>query len=274
VKELMEKHVGDFVHRPSGLSRTGWLACLARSVSAILFPPRCLLCSSPLDETGGRFCTGCNNRVVKDCTESACPTCASTVAPHSIIDGRCPRCRGRRLPVTRVVRVGAYGPGLGTLIAKYKYAGGDQSIGNVLGQWLADAVEHAPLVAQPEAIVPVPTTRWRRIRRSIHVPTEVAVIVSRRLGVPVMPVLRRIRGGPRQIGLTYPQRIENVRGAFAMSRGFVTLRGARLLLVDDVATSGATIMECARVLRRGGADTVSIAIIARARRSTEARPAL
>ncbi len=101
---------------------------------------------------------------------------------------------------------------------------------------------------------------------------EMATIVSRSLGLPVAPVLRRIRGGPHQIGLTYPQRIDNVRGAFAMSRG-VTLRGARLLLVDDVATSGATIMECARVLHRGGADAVYVALIARAERSTVFTPA-
>jgi predicted amidophosphoribosyltransferase len=76
----------------------------------------------------------------------------------------------------------------------------------------------------------------------------------------VLGVLRRVRGGPHQIGLSHSQRVENVRGAFAMARG-VTLRGARLLLVDDVMTTGATLNECAKVLRRGGAAEVYAAVV-------------
>lgn len=163
--------------------------------------------------------------------------------------------------------MGVYGPALGTLITRLKFNARSELL-RVVGGRLADGVAAAPWVGEVEAVTAVPTTRWRRMRRRLHAPTEVAAMVARRTRLRGLELLRRIRGGPSQVGLTLAQRVENVRGAFAMRPG-VTLREARLLLVDDVATSGATMMECARVLRRAGAAKVFVAIIARADHSAD-----
>lgn len=84
--------------------------------------------------------------------------------------------------------------------------------------------------------------------------------MARRLNLPLVRVLRRTRAGPHQIGLSYTARAANVRGAFAMRPG-VELRDARLLLIDDVRTTGATINECAKVLQASGAAEVYAAVV-------------
>ena len=268
----MEEHqeiIAQRDDRPYGRgSRSRAIGSLVvRSVLSVLFPPRCLLCQVPGPTArGGLLCPACDEHVSSDCRRPACPKCGATAAPYSIVDGRCRQCRRRRPPINGVVRIGTYGPGLGTLVLRYKYVGHER-VGRLMAERLSEAIAAAPWHGEIHAIVPVPTTAWRRVRRTFHAPLELASLLSGYLHLPVVPVLRRVRGGPHQIGLSHRQRIENVRGAFAMRRG-IELRGARLLLVDDVATSGATMMECARVLRRADAQAVYVAIMARAERLT------
>jgi predicted amidophosphoribosyltransferase len=129
-----------------------------------------------------------------------------------------------------------------------------------LGLWLADAARGASWLDRVEAVVSVPT-HWRRsLRWPVHAADALAAIVARDIRLPHLPVLHRIKAGPHQIGLSYLDRRRNVRGAFALRRG-VALHGARLLLVDDVKTTGATINECAKILRQGGAGEVYAAVL-------------
>ena len=104
-------------------------------------------------------------------------------------------------------------------------------------------------------MVSVPAYWTRRLTGSFHVAERIGAVVATHLGLSHVPLLRRVRGGPSQIGLTYTQRLQNVKGAFRVRRGF-NMVSARLLLVDDVRTTGATLAECARVLRRAGAKKV------------------
>jgi ComF family protein len=131
---------------------------------------------------------------------------------------------------------------------------------SILGGWLAEAVERVPWRERLEAVVPVPTHWQRRLLRSFHAADRLAAFVARQVKLPLVPILRRTRAGPHQIGLSYAERAKNVLGAFALRRG-VKLDQARLLLVDDVKTTGATIDECAKVLRRAGAAEVYAAVV-------------
>lgn len=133
----------------------------------------------------------------------------------------------------------------------------------MLGGWLADAVKTASWVCCIEAVVSVPTHWSHRLRRPLYAAETLAAVVAKRTHLPHLPILRRIRGGPHQIGLSHTRRAENVRGVFAIGKG-VTLRGAHLLLIDDVKTTGATLAECAKVLRKGGAAEVYGAVLATA----------
>ena len=132
----------------------------------------------------------------------------------------------------------------------------------LLGGWLVEAIETAPWRERIEAVVSVPTHWKRRFNRPFHAADALASVVARKVSLPHVPVLRRVRAGPRQIGLSHTERSANVRGAFSIRKG-VTLRNARLLLIDDVRTTGATLEECAKVLRRGGAAEVYAAVVLR-----------
>jgi len=151
---------------------------------------------------------------------------------------------------------------MGELLRGYKYQGREQ-LGPMLGRMLAEVVSTAPWRARVEAVVAVPT-HWRhRLNRQLHAAEVLAAHVAQATELPYLPLLRRVRAGPHQVGLAATRRYENVRGAFALRRG-AALRAARILVVDDVRTTGATLEECAKVLRRGGAAEVYGAVVLRA----------
>lgn len=237
----------------------------------LVFPVRCQLCLGSLasvqrESDGGRsrlpFCLNCRSAIQQDCGEPACPRCGANVSPFEVADGLCRTCRIRPPRVLGTARVGAYGPALRQLIRAYKYRGREE-IGPILGGWLTCEIQRSTWFERVQALVAVPTHWRRRLTRPFHAAEALAKCVSRRTGLPDVPVLRRVRAGPRQVGLSHAARAANVRGAFAVHRG-TSLRRARLLLIDDVKTSGATLDECAKVLRRAGAAEVYAAVITRA----------
>jgi len=117
------------------------------------------------------------------------------------------------------------------------------------------------VLADCDCIVPVPLHPWRRLRRGFNQARDLAG----RLDRPVVDALWRIRATPSQMSLGAAARHTNVRNAFLMSplctRG-ARLHGARIVLVDDVRTTGATLDECAKVLRRAGAREVRALTVA------------
>jgi ComF family protein len=133
----------------------------------------------------------------------------------------------------------------------------------MMGGWMAQAGRE--LLANADAIVSVPL-HWRRLwTRRFNQAAMLAKVISESSGVPtVHHVLERTRATPQQVGLSRPERASNVQGAFRVADGSkVEIRGKRLVLVDDVLTSGATIDNCARTLLRAGASNVDVLVFAR-----------
>jgi len=151
---------------------------------------------------------------------------------------------------------------LGKVFRLYKYHG-RQKLGLLLGRWVAESISAATWHDRIEVVASVPTHWTRRWGQSFYAADALADLVANRLGLPHTALLKRIRGGRHQIGLNYQQRKANVRNAFAMRRG-VKLREARVLLVDDVRTTGATVQECAGVLKEAGAAEVYVAVVVQA----------
>ncbi len=116
---------------------------------------------------------------------------------------------------------------------------------------------------QAEVVVPLPMHWARRLQRGANAPDVLAERLARRLGVPLCPMLARRRHTAPQASLARAARLTNLRQAFGL-RGSYNCRGARVLLVDDVLTTGTTCGEATRVLLRHGAATVSVAVLARA----------
>jgi ComF family protein len=234
---------------------------LSRSLIELVYPARCLACRTWRNLGSSSLCAECTEVIERERGGATCPTCAASVAPYEVSLGRCGQCRGRSLRIAGTVRVGIYRTLLGQLLRAYKYEGREE-LQTLLGGWLAEAIHNAPWQDRIEAVVSVPTHWKRRFNRPFHAADALAAHVAVRIGRPNVSVLRRIRAGPHQIGLSPTERTANVRGAFALRKG-VTLRDARVLLVDDVKTTGATLEECAKVLRRGGAAEVYAAVVLR-----------
>jgi len=230
-----------------------------RSLLDIVFPPYCILCRNYVPVVACGLCDACLAAFDEERRRPFCPACGRTVGRFGVFDGSCRGCLEERLRFARIARVGEYRDGLGALVRAYKYNGRTR-LEPLLSGWLAEAIAATPWSSSVEAVVSVPT-HWRHgIGRPLHAADPLADRVAKAMALPRPRVLRRVRAGPHQIGLSYSDRAANVRGAFAMRRG-VTMNGARLLLLDDVKTTGATLNECARVLRAGGAAEVFAAVV-------------
>jgi ComF family protein len=242
------------------LGRAG--ADLGRGLLHLVYPAHCLTCGRPLGEGQDSFCASCRESLFTD-PMPCCPRCAATVGPFGVADGQCSRCRDDSFAFEAALRLGPYDGLLRLLILRLKNQRGE-GLAELIGERWAEQAEERFRSLRPDAVVPVPLHFWRRMGRGYNQSLAVARGLSLRLGVPCRSAwLRRVRNTPRQTSQTATGRKENVRGAFALRPG-IPLRGCRVLLVDDVMTTGATAGEAARVLRTAGAAAVAVAVLARA----------
>jgi len=149
-----------------------------------------------------------------------------------------------------------------TLVHALKYQ--DRTdLAPAMGRWMARAGRE--LLDGADTLIPVPL-HWRRAwRRRYNQSGVLARIISRQSGVPLNGnLLQRVRPTEQQVGLSRPQRAGNVQGAFQVSaEGQSDVRGRRIILIDDVLTSGATVDACARALLRAKAAQVDVLVFAR-----------
>ena len=232
--------------------------------AGLVFPPTCALCRSTCTTPDGTIvllCDACREdwRVAE--RMPGCPRCAGTIGPHELSDGLCAACR-RELPrLIGTARIGAYQGRLADAVRHYKYDG-REDLHPMLAGGLVSAVRAAAWLSRIELITFVPT-HWRRhLMKHFYAAERLAQSLAKEFELPAAPLLRRTRAGLHQVGLSPTARRANVFGAFAMRRG-VELHKARILLVDDVKTTGATMEECAKVLRMAGAAEVYGAVLAR-----------
>ncbi len=148
------------------------------------------------------------------------------------------------------------------LVHALKY--GDRlDLAPMMGRWVAHAGRE--LLAEADALVPVPL-HWRRLwERRFNQSAMLAAAISATSGVPMVSLaLKRVKATAQQVGLSRPERAANVQGAFRVpEEGKPAVVGRRLVLVDDVLTSGATVEGCARALLRAGAANVDVLVFAR-----------
>lgn len=232
-----------------------------------LYPPRCAVCGARFGlEAGHRVCAQCLERVER-LPEPMCSVCGAPLESASGSQSRCSQCLNSPPYFTTARAIARYRPSaesdrtsLPGVIRRHKY-GLDQSLEKALAEFIGDELPHT--ASDCDLVIPVPLHRSRLWWRGFNQAALLAAVVARRLGAPLeVSALTRIRATTPQTSQNHDARRRNVRGAFAVRRP-ARVKGRRVLLVDDVMTTGATADECARVLLRAGASRVDVLTLAR-----------
>ncbi len=227
-----------------------------------LLPPVCLACHAPASEPG-QLCAPCWGRI----TFLAPPACACCGLPFGFeaqTGALCAACLGHPPAFDRARAAMLYDDASRSLILGFKHGDRLEATGP-LAAWMARA--GADLLAGDPVLVPVPLHRARLIKRRYNQSALLARTLARTAGVDWAPLaLKRRRATRSQHGLSATGRRRNVTGAFCVAAGQAdALAGRRVVLIDDVMTTGATVEACARVLRRAGVDGVDVLTAARTR---------
>jgi ComF family protein len=230
-----------------------------------LYPPRCAVCGAGLPiDTDRRVCPSCRQNV-EPIRAPSCDLCGIPLESADEND-RCRHCAiappafDSARAITRY-RAGADGSNaVASLLRRHKY-GLDQSLSRALAEYLDASL---PLDAGSyDVVMPVPLHRTRLRWRGFNQAALLGATLARRLRCPLdVTTLARTRHTPPQTARDRAERARNVRGAFAVRRP-ARVAGRRILLVDDVMTTGATADECARVLRAAGAERIDVLTLAR-----------
>ena len=233
---------------------------LARLLSPGAWPSRCAVCQRWPAQT---ICPACAARFAP--AQARCETCALPVAPGV---PRCGACLAAPPPLERCLVAAAYQWPWSGLIARLKFQQ-DVGLAGPLAALLRQAPGVAEALAQADWVLPMPLARQRLAERGYNP----ALLLARALAPGRCPSawLLRVRDTPPQRGLSRAERLRNVRGAFALAPGRVgALQGRRVVLIDDVMTTGATLNEAARTLREAAAPAhVTALALARTEARTE-----
>ncbi|HKD79792.1 MAG TPA: ComF family protein [Candidatus Angelobacter sp.] len=251
----------------------------SESLFAVLFPSDCRICQSPLMSISRLpVCEACLAKMLP-LEGLLCRVCGEKLFSAHLLaeDGPlCGLCRRVRPEFLRAVAYGAYEGELRELIHLFKYSG-IKPAGAVLARLLGGAIGQLAL-QNDLVLIAVPLWSGKRKTRGFNQSEAIAkAFVSLQTAKSIQldtATLVRTRETASQTGLTRRQRRANVRGAFAVIAP-ERIRGRRVLVIDDVMTTGTTVNECARVLRRAGAKEIFVATVARATKEVESvRPSV
>jgi ComF family protein len=240
------------IARPLSNWRRAILNNCLRFVTAAL-PERCILCEAPA--TKHAVCAQCRDELPWLPT-AQCPQCALP-SPHGRLCGGCLSHPPRFDAISAAF---IYEWPLAPLIHRYKY-GGNLALAGLFAHALAERIR-APV----DLIIPMPLAPLRLAERGFNQALEIARTVSRLKQIPLAPhACRRVRESAPQATLPWNERARNIRGAFVCD---ADVRGLSVAVVDDVLTTGATLNELARNLRKAGAREVHGWMVARAVKQT------
>ncbi len=229
----------------------------------LLYPPACSACGRRTERP--EFCRQCRLRIATP-SSPLCLTCGLPFLTRGDADHACARClehppRFGRARACTIYDAAAGDQPLNSVLQKYKYSR-DVWLARPLGALL---VERSPFAVDTyDVMMPVPLHVQRLRWRGFNQAQLLARPLARAAGVPLdARALQRVRPTRPQVELGEKERRQNVAGAFRVARPH-QVDGRRILLVDDVYTTGATVDECSRVLRHAGAVSVDVLVLARA----------
>jgi ComF family protein len=246
---------------------------LAAGALDLVLPRHCPVSGRPLSPHEPGPCAPDVLRAVEVTGTDYCTRCGAPQGKGVGAIARCASCEEARegFGTREMVAVGSYAGVLKEICLALKF-GGARNLATPLAAWLAQLVHDRGMADKVDVIIPVPLHVLRQFQRGYNQAQLVARAVARFLEKPLLAdALRRVHGTQRQALLSAAQRKRNVEDAFVVRpRHAPDLKGMRVLLVDDVMTTGATFAAAARALRKGGARAVYGAVAARANQGSGA----
>jgi ComF family protein len=238
------------------------LADALEAAAALVWPPACALCGART--AGPDLCDACAGALARESRGPRCRRCDATLPEGARPRAGCRACRGRPLGVSRVVALGPHEGALRRGVRRFKFHG-RRAAARPLGRLLGARLREARLDGAIDVVVPVPATPSRLRERGYDPAALLAAVIARALGAPLaLSALTRRDEGPEQKRLERVDRWRAARAAYAPGRAArASLADRRVLLVDDVVTSGATIAACASACRAAGATRVIAASVSR-----------
>jgi len=230
---------------------------------AVIWPGRCPLCGELLgDRLAQGFCPGCSS-LIAPIPEPACDLCGKGFASETMPAGRvCGQCQMQRPLFDRARSFGLYDGALAQSIRDFKFKG-KRALLPALQELMRQADRKWLSEVRADLVVPVPLHERRLIERGYNQARDLAEPVARQRRIPLLSrVLLRVRDTEPQFGLSWNQRRENLKGAF-MVRDRGAVKDKTVLLVDDIMTTGITVTESVKALKKAGAKRVVVLTLAR-----------
>jgi len=236
--------------------------CAAVEKALELFWARQVICLGCGDRSGADeeyLCVRCAHRLeeIRAATQQRCLGCGNPAEA---------RCICKRMPHVEAARYAFYYqlPADG-IVQHFKYSG-IRCAAEWMSEQMYNVLLHEDWLEEVDALVPVPMPAKRLRKRGYNQAALLAEELSKQTELPVLPLLERVGETRQQVRLSHKERVENVKGAF---RALADAKGLRLLLIDDVRTTGATLEACAKTLRTAGAGEVRALTFAAVSRRVE-----
>ena len=232
-----------------------------QAIASLFYPPNCGACGAAISNSE-HLCSSCHDKAQR-ILPPFCAKCSEPFAGAIESEFTCANCAHRKLEFDAAISAYRSRSVVRFVILRFKY-GRQLYLRHPIAGWMAEAMVDARLRNRAfDLIVPVPLHPARLRERGFNQAHVLATMLAQKIGVPVCRVLERIRYTTTQTAFDRSDRVENLRNAFRL-RKKMAVRELRVLLVDDILTTGSTLSECARVLREAGARSVYAITAARA----------
>ena len=234
---------------------------LLTAITSLLYPPVCAICRANI-RAGQHLCNQCDAKAIR-IVAPFCQTCSEPFEGAITGAFTCANCAHRTIHFDAAVAAYRSRGIVREIVHGFKYER-QIYLRHLVARWLYAALDDERLRERRfDIIVPVPLHPTRERERGFNQASLLAESLSAQISTPSQPLLERIRYTTTQTALDRAERMENLHNAFRLRKN-ADVRGLRVLLIDDVLTTGSTLSECARVLKRAGATSVHAATAARA----------
>ena len=234
---------------------------LLEAAVSLLYPPVCTICGRTV-RAGEYLCNDCEAKTIR-IVPPFCEKCSESFEGSISEPFTCANCAHRTMHFDAAVAAYRGRGVVRQIIHEFKY-GRQIHLQHLVARWLCAALDDERLRGRKfDVIIPVPLHASRQRERGFNQAKLIAQLLSVDSSIPAKPLLKRVRYTTTQTALDRAERMENLHNAFRL-RKKADVRALRVLLVDDVLTTGSTLSECARVLKRAGALSVHAATAARA----------